>query len=46
MAKKLDMHQTQAVFLKSFWFTCGYLCVSALMALMTSGMIWCDIGRV
>ena len=35
-------------FLKLLWFARWYacVCVSALRALIISGMIWCDIGRV
>ena len=36
-------------FLKLLWFAHQYVCVSVcppLRALITSGVIWCDIGRV
>ena len=28
------------------WYVCVSVCVSALRTLITSGMIWCDIGYV
>ena len=36
----------RAWFLKLLWLTRRYVCVSAPMALITSGVIWCDVGRV
>ena len=33
-------------FLKSFLFVRQYVCVSALRALITSGVILCDVGHV
>ena len=36
-------------FLKLLWFACRYACVSMCLpprALITSGMIWCDVGFV
>ena len=45
---KPGAHWPQAgSFLKLFWFKCQYVCMCLLpRALITSGMIWCDVDRL